>query len=536
MKGTTLTLCSILAVVIPLSRASAQNRAEPVPAPDRTLLFVDDHHVLYRSGTERVLHPAKRHSDQALIGRTRPWEMAIGWTSNYRDPNTGKYQLWYQAYAGERAESKPMKCVVCYAESDDGVHFTKPEFDFFPFRDTAKTNIVLIANGGYGDRYCNSVIVDPHEKDPARRYKMAYYDWSEIDGREYPGLHVAFSPDGIRWTKHPEGPLNRTLYSGRGAQPVFAGDDPYYETPAKGKPPRRTWQFPLTMSDACDVMYDPARSVFAIYGKFWLDGPDGGAAWKHGMGRSESHDLLHWSDAEFLLGPDDLDLPDTEFHTTPVFHYGGCYFGLNQILDRKAGGTIDIELITSRDGLRWERPFRRNFFLSRTAADTFDGRAIFTNSTPVILDDEIRFYYGAYNQSPVGGVRDEARKSSGVGMARIPRDRFAGIRPVPVSAQATLKKPLEHIGQITMKPLDLSDCREILLNADASQGSVRAELLTAAGYRVRGFTMDDAVPLTGDSLRHRVSWQGRELRELPEGRYLLRLHLDKSTVYAMTLK
>src|SRR5262249_46023046 len=206
----------------------------------RTLLFWDDHDVLYRSGTERVLHPAKRHSDRPVIAQTLPWEVAIGWTSVYRDPKTGKYQLWYQAYAGKRAGDKRLECVVCYAESDDGLNFTKPDLDLFPFKDHAKTNIVLIGNGGYGDRYCNSVLVDPVEcePDPARRYKMAYYDWVTTGGREYPGLCVAFSPDGIHWTKHshPEGPLYRTSYGARGIQPPFADEDPYRETPVKDKP------------------------------------------------------------------------------------------------------------------------------------------------------------------------------------------------------------------------------------------------------------------------------------------------------------
>ncbi len=82
-----------------------------------------------------------------------------------------------------RKEDKRLKCVVCYATSDDGLAWTKPNLGLFPFFETKETNIVLIGagddeQGGYGDRYCNSVLVDPRETDPARRYKMAYYDWA----------------------------------------------------------------------------------------------------------------------------------------------------------------------------------------------------------------------------------------------------------------------------------------------------------------------------------------------------------------------
>ena len=66
---------------------------EPAPARRRTMMFVDDHDLLYRSGTTRVLNPARRHSDTALISQTKPWEVAIGWVSVYREPETGRYQL-----------------------------------------------------------------------------------------------------------------------------------------------------------------------------------------------------------------------------------------------------------------------------------------------------------------------------------------------------------------------------------------------------------------------------------------------------------
>ncbi len=73
------------------------------------------------------------------------------------------------------------------------------------------------------------------------------------------------------------------------------------------------------------------------------------------------------------------------------------------------------------------------------------------------------------------------------------------------------------------------------MNADAADGSVRVELLNDDGYRVRGFSRDDAVPMKGDSLRHIVAWNGKTLDQLPAGPYLLRIHLDRATVFAITL-
>ena len=81
---------------------------------DRTILLVDDHDVLYRSGTRRVLHPLRRHpANPLIINRDKLWEVEIGWMSVYRNPESGRYQLWYQAYSSRAKE--PTNCPVCYA-------------------------------------------------------------------------------------------------------------------------------------------------------------------------------------------------------------------------------------------------------------------------------------------------------------------------------------------------------------------------------------------------------------------------------------
>jgi hypothetical protein len=529
----------LLIALVTLTCLVAPTRADAPPVKGRTLLMVDDHDILYRSGTQRFLNPAKRYSDRPLIAMDKKWEVGIAWTSIYRNPQTGKYQLWYQAYAGKRSGDERYKCVVCYAESDDGIHFTKPELDLFPYsKDFPKTNIVLIGSGGYGDRYCNAVQVDPDEKDPAKRYKMLYYDFEQMNGREENGGCAAFSPDGIHWTKHP-GLIYKTAYGTRGIQPPYVDEDVFKEVRDKdGKLIRKSWAYESTLADAVDFFRDPRNGEYVIYAKMWMDSPIGGTSWKHGIGRSTSKDFIHWSEPEFIIGPGENDSSEAEFHTMPVFPYKDIYFGLCQVFVRRPIKlTIDVELMTSRDGYKWHRDYKKTPFIKRPEPGIFDSRSVFTNSTPIILDDEIRFYYGAANMVPLmKGVKSLPGELSGVGLATIPRDRFAGIKPVESSEQTTLKKPLKNIGQITLKPLDLKGVNAITLNADASNGAVRVEVLNEDGYRMRGFTKDDAKPITGDNLRHAVEWKGKKLGDLPAGNYMLRVHLDNATLYAIDFK
>src|SRR6187431_2777902 len=87
---------------------------------ERTILFVDDEDVLYRPGTIKRVVEFKKFSADPVIAPDKPWEGMIGWTSVCRDPQTGKFQMWYQAYQEKRKEDKTLRSVVCYAESADG--------------------------------------------------------------------------------------------------------------------------------------------------------------------------------------------------------------------------------------------------------------------------------------------------------------------------------------------------------------------------------------------------------------------------------
>lgn len=513
----------------------------------RTILFVDDEDVLYRPGTIKRVLEFKKHSPDPVIVPEKPWEGMIGWTSVYRDPKTGKYQLWYQAYQERRKEDKTLKCVVCYAESDDGLTWTKPNLGLFPFYEEKDTNIVLIgAKDAYGDRYCNCVVFDPRDKDASKRYKMTYYDWAPGEKEKGgSGTHVAFSPDGIHWTKYAGGIVSKTPFGNKGMQPPFADESPYWEETRKDGLVMKSWRIPIGMSDAMDVFYDERYEAFVSYGKSWIPWPDGGLIWKHGMARMHSKDFIHWSKPEVVLTVNDSDPPHLEFHTSPVFTHRGMYFSLNQILDRGAG-TIDAEFISSRDGFHWDRTFARQWVIPRGSADKFDAGSIISSGTPVITDKEVRFYYGAYRGTAVGGVGLNSQTvgtkdyHSGVGLATTPLDRFVavGVNPkAPVKGQKKGKPQLVNtIGNVTLRAVDLTGVTAITLNAAATGGTVRLEMLNEDGYRLRGFTKDDALPITTDDIAHVVAWKDKKLSDLPPGKYMLRVHLEKADLYAVTLQ
>ena len=115
------------------------------------------------------------------------------------------------------------------------------------------------------------------------------------------------------------------------------------------------------------------------------------------------------------------------------------------------------------------------------------------------------------------------RQISGIGFAEMPRNRFAGIRP------------LKKFGQITLKSLALDKIKRIEVNGHAANGAIRVEVLGDYGYRIKGFTKADSIPITTDSLRNISEWNNESISQLPKGRYRLRIHLENAEVYAVTL-
>jgi hypothetical protein len=81
----------------------------------------------------------------------------------------GRFKMWWR---------KPEQQGFGYAESQDGIHFTR---------------LADLSGINFAGDYTLSVTIDGHETDPVHRYKAAY---------DAPGMAagIAHSADGIRWT------------------------------------------------------------------------------------------------------------------------------------------------------------------------------------------------------------------------------------------------------------------------------------------------------------------------------------------------
>lgn len=483
----------IVAAVLAVGLVSGAVQAEPprTPAKDRIAgpakgpwrrLFLDAMVVEQTDGLNRVFHAAQKHEGNPVIRADRPWEKP----GRYPGPHLygtvmrdqGKLRMWYRCYTPAE--------IFCYAESTDGIHWTKPELGIYPYAGSTANNIYLgpasdlgiVGEAAVPGRRFHTAMVfrQPGDVPPDKRYVLFGYMLRP------PRHRVAFSADGLRWTFVPE-----TAEKG-----LFAG------------------------GDASTYGYDPySRRYFAMrkMGSRGLGGRrEGGRGRAVGIAWSDPGNVLKWTTpaSVAVLVPDDLDPDATQFYNAPTFAYQGLFiaqlwvfharwFKYGRYTDQKMGeaekgspATTDVQLAWSWDFLNWTRtPDRRPFIaLGDQDNDEFDRGSIHTAVAPVVVGNELFFYYG--------GARGRYLnpRHHAIGLAKLRLDGFCSMQGGTdegwlISRREVLKEP------------------QVAINAKVGpNGLVVAEILDRNSNNVlAGFSRNECIPFTGDAVAHTMRWR-----------------------------
>ena len=116
-----------------------------VDVGSRLELFVDDFLIDHLSGNAelRLHHPTPK---EIVMVHDAPWEgTGSGYHSIFKDGDL--YRMYYKAwqiFATDKREKHPLFC--CYAESDDGIHWRKPQLGLYEFQGSKANNIVMISD------------------------------------------------------------------------------------------------------------------------------------------------------------------------------------------------------------------------------------------------------------------------------------------------------------------------------------------------------------------------------------------------------
>ncbi|MCB9768901.1 MAG: hypothetical protein H6752_11965 [Candidatus Omnitrophica bacterium] len=446
-------------------------------------LFLDDYLIESMEGLTRKVQSVRKCGDNPVLVPTEPWEepYAIVYGSVIKED--GLFRIWYYGSSG-----------VCYAQSEDGIHWTKPELDLTQY-EGLPTNIVIDRNAPqtaanpfeyFYELF--GVWKDPIDPNPNRRYKMGVlciqrnYEGPREDPFHHGqrrGLGIAASPDGIHWKE---------------------GFDFATEAICDG---------------ATHLMWDAPNEKWVVYGrtkyvdeqllKIWDNEWADRYYWGRSVARAENDNLIDWpesfpGEAPRVMTSDAQDPPGTEIYGMNVFPYEGIYIALIQMFyNQPEDCFLDVQLGVSRDGVHFERVADRSPFIPVGGTGEWDRfNQSPANNPPIEVGDELRFYYGgrSYRHSPYDGP-DNGEKFGAVGFGSILRDRFVALEASYVG------------GTLTTRPLVL-DSIDLTLNAESKFGEIRVMLLNDQGE-----TLAESEPICSDGLKIPIQW-----KENPDSRII----------------
>ena len=463
-----------------------------------TQLFLDDVMIEERRGLQRNLHQPAKYAGNPLMYPIHPWEGRLEiYGQVMRDPDDPDLlRMWYTGLAGMGVtrmgvensskwahigfDPENLLYSYCYATSRDGIFWERPNLGLVEFEGSTATNIVLINAAGA------NVVHDPRDPDPARRYKALFFESRDKDGtsNEGDGFSVAFSPDGIRWTRYAGNPVSRKA------------------------------------SDAHTLLgWDESHGQYVAYARPSLHGGNR----VRRIGRAVSDDFNSWTDPEDVLAPDDEDPPGLEFYGMPVFRYHDHYVGLLSAYHTppeepqiRFYGNIDVQLATSRDGINWERAANRQVFLPNGPPNSIDSGEIYMANTPVVMEDELWFYYspGPIEHGPTG-------RSGPICLAKL---RLDGFMSMDAGAET---------GYLVTLPFACAG-GDLLINAEARGGQVSVAVLDEEGVQYPGFGRMHSALFDGDSVGHRVGWKQADFDDLKGRRIRLKFYQRNSSLYGFT--
>ncbi|HOW73513.1 MAG TPA: hypothetical protein PKY77_23170 [Phycisphaerae bacterium] len=136
---------AFLAVLLAGGFALCAQAAEPLRVGSRLELFVDDARIESMNRASLKLHsPPPR---ELAIVHDHPWEGNVcAYHTVFQDGEVCR--MYYRGpHDDEKTSAETHPQVVCYAESRDGIHWTRPDLGIVEFKGSRTNNVVWAGKG-----------------------------------------------------------------------------------------------------------------------------------------------------------------------------------------------------------------------------------------------------------------------------------------------------------------------------------------------------------------------------------------------------
>ncbi len=487
------------AVLMQSGRLFAQH---PIDIGNRRELMIDDHLIDEISSRARLQLNKPVRREISLV-TDAPWEgNACHYRSVFQDGD--RYRMYYGGYQYDVQQDKqtyPHPAFLCYAESRDGIHWTKPNLGLVEFNGSGKNNIV------FSSASVQDVAADPGHvavfKDsnpdcpPSARYKAIVRSNSE------PGLLAFRSADGFRF------------------EPVQ--------------------QEPVITQGAFDsqnlAFWDTVRSEYRAYFRGFRDGT-------RSILTATSQDFLHWTPPQWVEFP---GAPREHIYTNQVKPYDRAphiftgfplrYTDRGRVDStdklphpelrrlrasnhpRYGSAVTDGLFMTSRDGRhfhRWDEAFIRPG-AARTNAWVYGDNSVawgivLTRSAVKKSPDELSIYV---TEGYWTGTSLNVRRYS-----------------MRVDGFVSVNAPLSG-GEFVTKPIVFTGSKLEINYSTSGAGAIRVEVQDVDGRPIDGFAQHDCHEIFGDEIERTVTWErGQDVSSLAEKPVRLKFFLKDADLYS----
>ena len=430
-------------------------------------LFVDNYLIDTMAGTRLRLH---RPVPQAVaIELDKPWEgNSCAYVTVFKDGDL--YRMYYRGANEDYINKTPWddtKQYTCYAESKDGINWTKPELGIIEVEGSKKNNVVW--KGLYSHNFSVFKDTNPDCK-PDEKYKA----WGGY-------LYAFTSPDGLHWKQFSKKPV-----------------------------------MPLTVENQWDsqniVSWNPLRKCYVgfqrgLRNKF------------RDIITTTSDDFKTWSKPVFLnyspgRGGQLYTNQITTYYRAPHIYLGFPmrYTDHGWTESTEKLPQLDFRRIVSKPNKREGTAVTEGMFMSSRDGRNFNvWREAFIRPG---LRTKNAWFYGdncqawgvVETKSPIRGGVNELSIYTNEGYKQSSGSCFRRLT-LRIDGFVSVEAPFDG-GEFVTKPLKFNG-KELVINYSSSAaGGIHVEIQNQQGSPIPGFTLADSTEIYGDQLERVVTWKG----------------------------
>ncbi|MCK5705467.1 MAG: hypothetical protein KAI29_30165 [Cyclobacteriaceae bacterium] len=445
-------------------------------------LFIDHFLIDQLIGTQLIMH---RPIDKGpVLQFDKPWEGPFcGYCTVIKDGGT--YRLYYRGLpkAGKDGSTNE---TTCYAESKDGITWTKPNLGIYKIMDTRNNNVFLANDAPFSHNFSPFLDINPDAK-VEEKYKA-------LAGTQKTGLFGYRSADGVHWEKISDAPV-----------------------------------FTKGIFDSQNVAFwSASENCYVCYFRTWTgDGYSG----KRSVSRTTSLDFIQWSEPKAMeFG----DTPLEHLYTNQTHAYfraphiyvaiAARFMPKRQVLNEEEALSLnvnpkyfkdcsDVVLMTSRGGNRYDRTFMESFIRPGIGLQNWVSRSNYPALNTVITGPtEMSIYVNQDYAQPTAHLRRYILRLDGFGSVN------AGYNG----------------GEMITKPLTFEGDKLLINYATSAAGEIKVEIQNEEGEVIPGFSADECQLIIGNEIDRNVSWgKDKNLNDLAGKVIRLRFLMKDADLYAL---